>query len=346
MSRDLAPEGRDLLAHPLLDERVSDPIHEGDPARGLHSVRDHAGGPHVVDDPGPPLAPAERFPQQRGHEIAGDELAAVVDEKAAVGVPVPGDAQIGPLLHHPLHDLAAVRLHEGIRGVVGEGPVGVEVHGDGLDGEAGQDGARADRGHPVARVEHDLEARHERPVDQSQAVLGVVLADFPGVEGRLGGGGGPGVAAGHHPLANLLDPLVSGEGQGALADQLDPVPLLGVVGGGHDRTALEAVAGHEVVEHVGAHDPEVGHRASLGPGSLDQAARDLGGGEPHVPAHRDVPGPQVVHEGAADLARHRAFDLRGVEPAHVVGLEDAAVDSARGHRRSPIPRSRHRGRPP
>src|SRR5207245_1205656 len=83
------------------------------------------------------------------------------------------------------------------------------------------------------------------------------------------------------------------------------------------RSALEAVARHEVVEHVRAHDAEVGHRAALGPRPLDEGAGDLGGGETDVPAHRDVAGAKVVDEGAAGLARHLDGVVRRVEDAHV-----------------------------
>ena len=39
-----------------------------------------------------------RLGEERGGEVAGDELARVVDEEAAVGVAVEGDAEVGALL--------------------------------------------------------------------------------------------------------------------------------------------------------------------------------------------------------------------------------------------------------
>ncbi len=47
----------------------------------------------------------ERLGEQRGDEVAGDELAGAVDEEAAIGVAVPGDADVGLLGDHPLDDV-------------------------------------------------------------------------------------------------------------------------------------------------------------------------------------------------------------------------------------------------
>ena len=38
--------------------------------------------------------------EQRGDEVAGDELAGLVDEEAAVGVAVEGDAEVGAVVAH------------------------------------------------------------------------------------------------------------------------------------------------------------------------------------------------------------------------------------------------------
>ena len=51
------------------------------------------------------------------------ELAGVVDEEAAVGVPVPGDPEVGALLAHLLDDEAPVLLQQRVGFVVGEVPV-------------------------------------------------------------------------------------------------------------------------------------------------------------------------------------------------------------------------------
>ena len=68
--------------------------------------------------------------EHRGQEVAVDELAGVVDEEAAVGVAVPGDAEVGALLEHLVDDELAVLLQQRVGLVVGEvavrRPVGVD----------------------------------------------------------------------------------------------------------------------------------------------------------------------------------------------------------------------------
>ena len=62
----------------------------------------------------------ERLGEERRDEVAGDELAGAVDEEAAVGVAVPGDADVGLLGDHALDDVAAVLFDERIGLVVRE----------------------------------------------------------------------------------------------------------------------------------------------------------------------------------------------------------------------------------
>ena len=91
--RDLAGEDRVLLAHPVLDERVADAVDQRRAAGGGDRARHRPAGADVVED-GPAGALAEHhLGEQRGDEVAGHELARVVDEEAAVGVPVVGDAE-------------------------------------------------------------------------------------------------------------------------------------------------------------------------------------------------------------------------------------------------------------
>ena len=89
----------------------------------LHGVA----GADVVDDRRARTLHQERFGQQRRHEVAGDELAGAVDEETAIGVAVPGDADVGLLLHHALDDVAAVLLDERVGLVVRERAVDVEA---------------------------------------------------------------------------------------------------------------------------------------------------------------------------------------------------------------------------
>ena len=95
---DLAREGGVLLAHPLLDERVADAVDERHAAGALDRLRHGPARAHVVDHLCAGLLLEHALGEQRGREVAGDELARVVDEEAAVGVAVEGDAEVGALL--------------------------------------------------------------------------------------------------------------------------------------------------------------------------------------------------------------------------------------------------------
>ncbi len=88
---------------------------------------------HVVDHLLARRLGEHRLGEERGHEVAGDELAHVVDEEAAVGVAVVRDSEIGGLLLHLRDDELAILGEEGIRLVVREAPVGLEVTSDDLE---------------------------------------------------------------------------------------------------------------------------------------------------------------------------------------------------------------------
>ena len=97
----LAAEGRADLAHARLEERVAHPVDEGRAAGGLHHVAHGARGAHVVEDRGARLLAQDRLGEQRREEVAVHEAAGVVDEEAAVGVAVPGDAEVGAVSPQP-----------------------------------------------------------------------------------------------------------------------------------------------------------------------------------------------------------------------------------------------------
>ena len=101
VAADLAGEDGVHLAHAVLDERVADAVHQRRAAEPLDDVADGPAGAHVVDDRPARLLLEHRLGEERGDEVARDELARVVDEEAAVGVAVEGDAEVGALLAAP-----------------------------------------------------------------------------------------------------------------------------------------------------------------------------------------------------------------------------------------------------
>ena len=141
VTRDLAAEEDLLAAHALLEERVTDAVHERHATVGGDHVGNGAAGAQVVEDRRPRVLVQQRLGEQRRDEVAGHELAVLVDEEAAVGVAVPGDAEVGLLGQHALADLAAVLFEQRVGLVVGERAVDLEVHLDALDRRVREDHA-------------------------------------------------------------------------------------------------------------------------------------------------------------------------------------------------------------
>ena len=162
MAGDLAAEDRVGLAHAALEERVADAVHVRLAVVAGHRVLDRVAGAHVVDDRLARLLDQERLGEQRGDEVAGDELAVAVDEEHAVGVAVPGDADVGLLGQHPLGDGLAVLLDERVGFVDREGAVRLEGEPRRLARQLVEQLRRDQAAHAAGGVEHDVERLDER----------------------------------------------------------------------------------------------------------------------------------------------------------------------------------------
>ena len=96
MAGDLAAEHGAFLAHAVLEECVADAIDERNAAGTLDRLRHGPARAHVVEDLGARRLLEDRLGEQCGDEVAGNELAGVVDEEAAVRVAVERNAEVGP----------------------------------------------------------------------------------------------------------------------------------------------------------------------------------------------------------------------------------------------------------
>ena len=114
-------------------------------ARALDRLGHRPAGADVVDDLRAGLLLEDRLGEEGRHEVAGHELARVVDEEAAVGVAVEGDPEVGVLLERLRDDELAVLGQQRVRLVVREGAVRLEVAADGVDRQPLEDGRRASR---------------------------------------------------------------------------------------------------------------------------------------------------------------------------------------------------------
>ena len=127
VARDLAAEGRVLLAHALLDEGVPDAVDQRHATRALDRLRHGPARADVVDDLRARFFRKHQLGEEGRCEVAGHELARVVDEEAAVGVPVEGGPEVGAFLERLGDDELAVLGQERVRQVVREGAVRLEV---------------------------------------------------------------------------------------------------------------------------------------------------------------------------------------------------------------------------
>ncbi len=284
------------------------------------------------------------------HLAAGDEggdragahrLSALVDDEAAVGVTVEREPEVGAVRHDGGLEVAQVLGLEGVRLVVREGAVELEVQRLDLDGQRRQAGVRAEHrrdgepAHPVARVDDDAQRPDAREVDEPPEEAGVVGEDVALGERPLGPVGVRDLtgedALGEH--ADVGEAGVLPDGPGTAAAQLDPVVLRRVVARGEHRPrAVERPA--RVVEAVGAAQPDEDDVPPAAAHPLGEGRDERRPAVAHVVAHdarrRVVRGEDDLGEGGPEGARDLRVELVGDGSAHVVGLDDVA-EGSRAH---------------
>ena len=141
----------------------------GSPPARSDRLRHRPRRTHVVDHLAAALAAEDRLREQRRHEVARHELAAVVDEEAAVGVAVVGDAEVRALLARLPDDELAVLRQQRVRLVVRERPVRLEVAAHDVEHRQPLEHRRQHRArHAVRRVDHDPQRPQRIDVDERQ----------------------------------------------------------------------------------------------------------------------------------------------------------------------------------
>ena len=273
--------------------------------------------------------------EQRGHEVARHEVARVVDEEAAVGVAVEGDPELGLLLQHLADHELAVLGQQRVRLVVREAPVELEEVGDGVDREPLEDRRQHRARHPVRRVDHDAQRLHRAGVDEGQDLLDVARKDIflPDLSWGLTPGH---VGKGHGAVADLQQARVAADGQGSAADDLHARVLLRVVRSRDLDAAVQVEVADREIDHLGAHEPDVDHVGARRGRSFDHRLGHRRRGEPHVAPDRDLLRLELLDVGAADRVAALLVELRRVDAAHVVGLENLRIEHARDAKRPPI----------
>ena len=312
----------------MLDEGVPDAVDERHPARALDRLRHGPARTHVVDHLRARLLAQDRLREQRGDEVAGDELAGVVHEEAAIRVAVEGDAEVGALLERLRDDERPVLGQERVRLVVRERSVWLEVAGHRPDRQPLEHGREHRARHPVRRVDHDLERRDRRDVHERQHLLDeagpdVVWLDRPDRTRPV-----PGTGRGR--VAHVQKARLAADRERAPPHDLEARVVARIVRGRDREAALEAELADRVVEHLRPDHPEVEDVGA----ALGSAAHRRGGHrrrrQSHVAPHRDPARLEVLDVRASDRVCALLVHLRRVQAPDVVRLEDLGVEHGAG----------------
>ena len=181
------------------------------PPSALDRVGHGARGAQVVEDRLAGVLGQHRLGDQRGDEVARHELAGVVDEEAAVGVAVPGDAEVGARAL----DLADDELRGSPRAAGSAGSAGTcrrarSGSARRAIGRRSRIGAIIVPGHAVGAVEHDLQRRDRVDVDDRRGSARRSPAARR-AEPRLPAAAGRAELARQRAVAHLLDAAVAAQ---------------------------------------------------------------------------------------------------------------------------------------
>ena len=319
----LAAERGVVLGHLSLDEGVAHAgAHRGAAELG-YELRHGLRRDEVVDDRGAGVGGEVLLGDHGADRRGRDGLALLVDDEAAVGVSVKGDAQIRALVHGELLQVHEVFRVQRVGFVVGE--VSVEFEVERVNRQRGLLEHRGDGepAHAIACIHgHGQGANVER--DQRVEVVRVVLQHIlVGVGARLA------VVvrhAGDEFLGDAVKPGFLAHGARSGAAHLDSVVFRRVVGGGeHGSGAVQGAGG--VVQLVGAGQAEADSDQALTVDALDEGCGQCRGAIAHVVAHHDLLGAFLTHEAAeagSDVADEVGADLPRLltnDSTNVIGLD-------------------------
>ena len=277
----------------------------------------------------------------RGDRARAHRGALLVDDEAAVGVPVEGDADVGTVGAHALLEVDEVLGVERVGLVVGEGAVELEVHRVDRQGQLGQaragaeDGGDGEAAHAVAGVDGDPERPGAGEVDelaQEARVVGedVALGDRARAHPVEGGDAGVEVLLGE--VADVGEAAVLPDRSGPGAAELDAVvPGRVVAGGEHRAGQTEGTTG--VVQTVGAREPDEDGVHAPGGDAAGEGVDELRRARAHVVADDHGGGPlgegDDLGEGRPERVGDVDVQLVRDDAAHVVGLDE--VGERGGH---------------
>src|SRR5215210_5954470 len=166
-----------MLAHLRLDDGVARLGPYGRPALALDELGEGFRADGAVQYRRSWLLLEHVLRYEGGGQIARDGRAILVDDKAAVCVAVEGHPEVCLLCDHALLELAYVFGLDGVRRMVGEGAIELEVHGNVLERKMLDYGRNHLARHAVTGVDHDLQRPQALRVYKAQAMFGVIYGD-------------------------------------------------------------------------------------------------------------------------------------------------------------------------
>src|SRR5215208_2361398 len=318
----LPAKGRVVLSHLRLDNGVARPGPYGLPALALDDLGEGLRADRAVQNGRARLLLKHVLRYEGGRQVTRDGRTCLVDNEAAVGVAIEGYPEVSTLCDHALLELFDVLRFDGVRWMVGEGAVELEVHRHVLEREVLEDGWDHLACHAVSRVDHDLQRPQVLRLYKAQAMFRIVHGDVRLLH-RTRVFRGFGEIPGDDEVADLAETRLAREGDGFFPAQLEAVVIFGVVRGCYHGPAGLLEVPYGEVERIGRDQPKVEDVCSclgnpLYKGLLQRLARDA-----HV-AGNDDPGAreiQVLYEGTADVSCHALIQALGIDAADVIGFE-------------------------
>src|SRR6266850_7581467 len=145
------------LAHLVLDERMSGFAQYRRAAIAAYDVERVPGEARVMHDARSGLLPEKGLRQEPDQVVPLDELSALIEEEAAIVVPIPGHAHIRAGATHHIGGGGTVFLQHRVRDAVWEGAIGFVVHLDELEREVRLERIDDQPRPAVAGIHHHLE---------------------------------------------------------------------------------------------------------------------------------------------------------------------------------------------
>ena len=214
----------------------------------------------------------------------------------------------------------------GLASWFGKAPVDLEAEARRPAGQPVEQPRRDEAAHAAAGVEHDVERADDGRVDERHDVLDVRLEHVLWLTAPRRGAA---AAAGGRRQSCRGCPR-SLPRRSAGTPPAGPSSCRCTASGLCDAVTCTppscSSARHGEVQHVGRDHPVVDDVGALRRGAVDERGRERRRGEAHVAADGDPLSPSGRRRTRAPIARATVFvDLAGIEPADVVGLEDAGL---------------------